>query len=59
MKKLYIPLPNSEAREQLIRRVIKSESDKGTRFEMSDEVSSFFFFFSIHFLSMFTLLLKS
>ncbi|EAR92505.2 AAA family ATPase (macronuclear) [Tetrahymena thermophila SB210] len=37
VKKLYIPLPNMVAREQLIRRVIERESAKGNAFDMSDQ----------------------
>ena len=38
VKRLYIPLPNHKAREELIKTVVKTENDKGNKCIMSDEV---------------------
>ncbi len=39
VKKLYIPLPNKEAREELIKTVIRTEGEQGNYYNLSQEVS--------------------
>jgi len=37
-KRLYIPLPNSEARRELIKVIIEKDSSKGNKYDLSPEV---------------------
>jgi SpoVK/Ycf46/Vps4 family AAA+-type ATPase len=38
VKRLYIPLPNRVAREELIKTVVRHETEKGNHYQIDDEV---------------------
>ena len=41
-KRLYIPLPNSESRRELVKVIIERDSSKGNKYDLPAEVGIFF-----------------